>query len=98
MAGVDADFEQPLFESHRAPYVAASRGECAVRRLVEISVVKVGVEDIALQAFAGLLHEFGDAPEAEAERLGENLLEAVALDRIVGNFRWRDRLPRKEPA
>jgi hypothetical protein len=32
------------------------------------------------------------------ERLGKNLLEAVALDRIVRNFRGRDRLPRKEPA
>ena len=87
MACVDADFEQPLFEPHRAPHVAASRGECVVRRLVEISVFKVGVEDISLQAFAGLLHKFGDALETQAERLGEDLLKGVAPYRIVGNFR-----------
>ena len=50
------------------------------------------------KAFAGLLDEFGDALEAQAERLGEDLLERVAPYRIVGNFRWRDRLPRKKPA
>ncbi len=87
MARVDADFEQALLEPHRAPDVAASRGERVVRRLVGIAVRKVGVENVSLQAFAGLLDDLGDALEAQAERIGENLLERVAPDRIVGNFR-----------
>src|SRR6478609_969749 len=98
MASVNADFEQPLLEPHCAPYVAASRGKFAVRRLVCIAIRVVGVKYIALQGFAGLLDQFGDALETQAERLSEDLFERVALYRIVGNFRWRDRLSRKKPA
>ena len=79
MARVDADFEQALLEPHRAPDVAASRGERAVRRLVGVAVREVGVENVPFQAFAGLLDELGDALEAQAERIGEDLLERVAL-------------------
>ncbi len=98
MASVDADFEQPFLEPDRAPCIAASRREGPVRRPVDITTVKVGVEDVALQAFAGLLHEFSNAPETQAERFSEDLVKGVALNRIVGNFRYRDRLPRKKPA
>src|SRR5262249_42650878 len=98
MAGVDADFEHPFFEPHRAPCIAARRGEAAVRRPGDIAIVKIGVEDIAFQAFAGLLHKFSNAPETQAERVSEDLLKRVALNGIVGNFRLRDRLPGKEPA
>ena len=59
----------------------------AVRRLVGVAVLEVGVENIALERFAGLLDDVGDALEAQAERLGEDLIERVALNRIVGNFR-----------
>ena len=53
MASVDADFEQPLFEPRRAPYVAAGRGKPGYREArIEIAVVEVGVEDVAFQAFA----------------------------------------------
>jgi hypothetical protein len=98
MAGIDADFEQSLLEPYRAPRVAAGRSEPVLRRLVDIAIVKVAVEDVALQAFAGLPHEFGKALETQAERLGEDLLKGVAPYRIIGNIRWRDRLPRKKPA
>ena len=61
-------------------------------------IAEVGVEDVALQAFARLLHEFGDALETQTERLSERLLKRVALDRIVGKLGLGDRLPRKKPA
>src|SRR5258707_15868453 len=98
MAGVDADFKEPLFEPKGAPRIAASRGKPGLGRLIDITLVKVGVEDVALQAFAGLLNDFGNALETRAERLGQDLLKGVAQDRIVGNLVWRDRLPRKKPA
>ena len=78
MARVDADFEQALLEPHRAPYVAPRRGEFVVRRLVRIAILKVGVENVPLQGFAGLLDDVGDAPQAQAERVSEDLLERVA--------------------
>src|SRR3984957_20314391 len=98
MARVDADFKQPLFEPKSAPRIAASRGKPDLGRLIDITLVKVGVEDVALQRFAGLLHELGNALETRAERLGQDLLHGVAPDRIVRNLVWRDRLPRKKAA
>src|SRR5580700_299230 len=98
MAGIDADFEQSLLEPYRAPRVAAGRSEPVLRGLVDITIVKVGVEDVALQTFTGLPHEFGEALETQAERLGEDLLKGVAPNRIVRNVRCRDRLARKKPA
>ena len=98
MASIDADFEQALLEPDRAPCIAASRSEGAVRRPVDVTIVKVGVEDVAFQTFPGPLHEFSNAPETHAERLSEDLVKGVALNRIVGNFRYRDRLPRQKPA
>jgi hypothetical protein len=61
-------------------------------------VAKVGIEDIALQALARLLDEFGDALETHTKRVSEDLVESVASYRIVGNFAWRDRLAGKKPA
>src|ERR1700735_795102 len=92
MAGINANFEQSLLEPYRAPCVAAGWSEPVLRRLVDIAIVKVAVEDVALQAFAGLPHEFGKALETQAERLGEDLLKGVAPNRIVRNVRCRDRL------
>jgi hypothetical protein len=45
-----------------------------------------------------LLNEFSNALETQAERLGEDLFKSVAPYRIIGNIRWRNRLPRKKPA
>src|ERR1700733_1046881 len=98
MAGVDPDFKQPLLEPKSAPRVAAGRGKPDLGRLTRIKLVEVGVKDVALQAFARLLHELGNALETQPERLGEDLIERVAQYLIVGNLVWRDRLPRKEPA
>ncbi len=87
MARIDAHFEQPLLETHRAPDVAARRRELGLRRPIDIAVLEVAEENVSLQRFARLLDELGDALEAQPERVGENLIERVAPDRIVGSLR-----------
>src|SRR5208282_3869910 len=87
VARVDADFQQALLESHRPPNIAASGDEFVGRRQFGVALVAVGVEYVSLERFAGMLDDFGDASQALAESVSEDLVQGVAAYRIVGNFR-----------
>src|SRR5260370_38139587 len=98
VAGVDADFEQALLEPHGAPDVAASRGEIFGGRTLGVPVLALAIENVSLQRLAGLLDDLVDPPQPSAKDCREDFVEGVAADRVVGNFRLRDRLARNESA
>ena len=92
VAGVDPDFQKPLLEPDRAPHVAAGGGEVVRRRAPGEALVQIDVENVALQAVAGLPDDRVEALKPLAKRVGEDFDERIAMDGIVGDFRRRHRL------
>ena len=89
VAGVDADFEQALLEPDRPPDVSAGRRELGRGSLARVALLEVAIEDVALERLAGLPDDVGDALEASPERLGEDLIERFASDRIAREYPLR---------